>query len=133
MVRVEETRAGEGDTDAPAELLVLKKHEGLCREMEGVVSFSAQTNGAQTFTTELRVPSALSPGQYTIEVIALKDDRIVEQATVPITAQLVGLPAWLNKLAFNHATLYGILATVIAILGGLIIGLFFQGKGGGAH
>jgi len=131
-VKVEEASACDGDLDVPAELLRLKQQEGLCRESVGGVRFGPETGGVQPFEADLKVPPALSPGNYTAEVVALKDGRIVGQAAVPVTAQLVGLPAWLNNMAFKHGTLYGILAVVVAILGGLLIGLVFQGKGG-AH
>ena len=44
-----------------------------------------------------------------------------------------GAPAFLADMAFDHGTLYGILASVIAILGGLIISRIFQGSKSGAH
>jgi len=132
MVQVEEASAGDDCLDAPAELLRLKKREGLCRESMGGVSFGPETNGTKTFVAVMSVPPTLSPGQYEVEMVAFKDGKIVKRATVPVTAKLVGLPAWLNNLAFKHSMFYGILATVIAILSGLLIGLVFQGRGG-AH
>lgn len=133
MVKVEKASASDGDLDVPAELLRLKQREGLCRESVGGVRFGPATDGVQPFEADLKIPPVLSPGPYTTEVVALKEGRIVGQAAVPVAAQLSGLPAWLNNMAFKHGTLYGILAVVIAILGGLLIGLVFQGKGGGAH
>jgi len=42
------------------------------------------------------------------------------------------MPAWIDDMARNSSLLYGILSTLVAILGGLAIGMVFQGKGG-AH
>jgi hypothetical protein len=75
------------------------------------------------------VPSRLSPGSYTVEVFAVKDGVIVAQDAQPLNAKLTGAPAFLADLAFNHAIWYGVLASIIAIVAGLGIGLVFQSKG----
>ena len=41
---------------------------------------------------------------------------------------MVGFPAMLMKLAHQQAALYGILAVVIAIVTGFIMGILFKGK-----
>ena len=124
-----EENTGSRDFDARSELLRLKKREGLCNETVGGIQFGAAKDGMQSFTAQLRVPSSLAPGNYQVEAVALKEGSVVGQASEPVPAKLVGLPAWLNSLAYKHGTLYGVLATVIAILGGLLIGVFFQSKG----
>ena len=59
-----------------------------------------------------------------------KKRRGRRRAEQPVTVKLVGFPALLAGLAFRHSALYGILATIIALLAGLGIGLVFQGRGG---
>ncbi len=132
MVEVEEAAAGEPGMDPVAELLRLKKREGLCSETVGGMEFGQAESGMRPFSAVLQVPSALAPGQYKVEAVALRGGEIVQRAEMPVQAVLVGLPAWLHDMAFNHGTLYGILATVVAILAGLVIGLIFKDKGG-AH
>ena len=79
------------------------------------------------------MPSRLSPGAYTIEAVAIKDGAVVARGASAITAAFVGAPAFLADMAFGHGLLYGILASIIAILGGLIISQIFSGSKGGAH
>jgi uncharacterized protein (TIGR02186 family) len=125
-----ETSGSQTETlDGPAELLRLKKREGLCSESSGDITFGAPSDGMQSFSAAIRVPSALAPGHYQVQAIALKDGVEADRASADITATLVGIPAWLNTMAFKHGTLYGILAAVIAILAGLLIGMVFQSKG----
>lgn len=117
------------DFDAPHELLRLKEQEGLCAESVGGFTLNPEDNGMQSFRGALVLPSVLAPGSYRVEAIALKGGTLTGQASVPVTVRLVGIPAWLKELAVQHGTLYGILACVVAILSGILIGLLFQSKG----
>lgn len=111
------------------ELVKLKQSEGLYREAVGAVTLGEKSGGLQTFKAKLAVPSRLSPGSYTVEVFAVKDGTVVGQSSQPMEVQMVGAPAFLADLAFNHALWYGVLASIIAIIAGLGIGLVFQSKG----
>ena len=57
------------------------------------------------------------------------DYVVIARAEQPLAVNLVGFPALLSRLAFGHSLLYGILATLIALLAGLGIGLIFQSRG----
>lgn len=112
-----------------AEFLLLKNQEGLYRQRVDAVKLGQPSGGATPFTADVAVPSRLSPGGYVVEIYAVKDGRIAAQSSRAVEARLSGAPAFLADLAFNHGALYGVLASVIAILGGLGIGLVFQSKG----
>ncbi len=114
--------------DIPAELVKLKQQDGLYRETTGGITVA--DNGS--FTADLSIPSRLSPGAYTVEVFALNNNSILGSATAPVTVRLVGMPAWIDHMARDNSLLYGILSTLVAIFGGLAIGMIFQSKGG-AH
>lgn len=114
--------------DIPAELVKLKQHDGLYRESTGGISVAE--NGS--FAADMPIPSRLSPGAYTLEVFALSNSGISGSATAPVTVKLVGMPAWIDHMARDNSLLYGILSTLVAIFGGLAIGMVFQSKGG-AH
>ncbi|HEU6437785.1 MAG TPA: TIGR02186 family protein [Nitratidesulfovibrio sp.] len=111
--------------DVPAELVRLKQQDGLYRE--GVGGITVTDDGA--FSAELAIPSRMSPGTYTVDVFALRDGQVVGSTSVPVRAELVGAPAWLAHMAFDRGLLYGVLATLVAILAGLAVGLVFQSKG----
>lgn len=120
--------AADPELDAVHELLRLKSTTGLYAESATPVALSDETGG-RVFMTKIQVPSVLTPGEYHLEAIALRDGAVVGQTTVPVKATLVGAPAWLSHMAFDNGLMYGILATIIAILSGLAIGLVFQSKG----
>ncbi len=110
------------------ELLKLKKQEGLYRQTSGAVVMGEKSGDMRKFSAKLAIPSRLSPGAYVVEVFTVKDGEIATQAVKAIDVKLVGAPALLADLAFNHSAWYGILASLIAILAGLGIGLVFQSK-----
>jgi len=111
------------------EFLKLKRGEGLYREMVGNVAYGPASNGRKTFEADIPIPSRLTPGAYQVELAAISQGKIIARTQQPVTVDLVGFPALLSRLAFDHAALYGVLATVIAILAGLAIGMVFQSKG----
>ena len=111
------------------ELIKLKNNEGLYLETSGNISYGEAINGQKSFRVEIRVPSRLSPGKYVVELAAVNGGELIAHAEQPVTVNLVGFPALLSKLAFGHAALYGILATIIALLAGLAIGMVFDSKG----
>lgn len=111
------------------ELLKLKRKEGLYRESPAGVSFGPEADGLRPFEAEIPMPSRLSPGTYKIEAYAIRDGQIVGSESQEVQAVLVSTPAFLSDMAFGHGALYGVLATVVALLSGLAIGLVFQSKG----
>jgi uncharacterized protein (TIGR02186 family) len=114
---------------ALGELLRLKQNEGLYRETVGNVTYGTSTGSTRSFKADIPIPSRLTPGDYLVEVSAINNGLIVARAREPVRVNLAGFPAMLARLAFGHAALYGVLATVIAILAGLAVGLVFQSKG----
>jgi len=116
-----------------AELFNLKKHEELYQEQTGNISYNAPVQGYKSFSMKINIPSRLSPGDYTVNVYTVRNGQIIGRAEKHIDAGLTGIPAFLANLAFNHSLMYGILATIIAIAGGLVVGYIFQGAKGGAH
>ncbi len=111
------------------ELLKLKQSEGLYRETIGNITYGAPSEGQKTFQAIIPIPSRLTPGAYTVELAAVRNGEVIAHSEQPVVANLVGFPAMLAGLAFGHSALYGILATIIALLAGLGIGMVFQSKG----
>jgi uncharacterized protein (TIGR02186 family) len=121
---------GSSDTlDVPSELLLLKQHEGLYSESAKGVTLGADNGTTRTFSADLAVPSALAPGAYQVEAVALKNGAVVGTYATAVEARLIGFPKWLSNMAFQKSLLYGVLATLIAIFSGLAIGMVFQSKG----
>jgi hypothetical protein len=62
----------------------------------------------------------------------VQNGTIVASYDHSLTVALESFPKILSMLAFDHGAIYGILATLIAVVAGLITGVLFKG-GKGAH
>ena len=61
----------------------------------------------------------------------IQDGKAVSNTCTDLKVEMVGFPAWLATLAYQHGAAYGVLAVVIAIVTGFAMGFIF--KGGGGH
>jgi len=113
------------------EFLKLKQSEGLYAESKGCIHYRKESDGVRSFQADLRVPSRLTPGEYKIDLYAVKGGEIIAHTEQGLPVKLEGLPAMLSSLAFQHGALYGVLATLAALLAGLLMGFFFGGGKGG--
>ncbi len=115
------------------EFVKLKKKQHLFLEDTSGITYGTDPEGNRTITAHLPIPPMMKPGSYDIEVMAVRDGKVVGQENLKLRVREIGLPKKLSELAFQHSLLYGIMAVVIAVLAGLLMGVIFKGKGGGAH
>lgn len=122
-----------GDPNALFEEFVkLKEKAGLYATASDAISYPKENKGTKSFHCTVSVPSNLPQGTYQLEVFAVKNGRVVSHAARAIEAKKVGMPAFISSLAFQHGTLYGVLAVLVAGIAGLLTGVIFKG-GKGAH
>jgi uncharacterized protein (TIGR02186 family) len=114
------------------EFVKLKQKSGLYGVVDNAVLYGADDGRMKPFSATLALPAALPQGKYQIEVLAIENGTIDASTVKQIDAHEIGMPALVSKLAFDHGTLYGILAVLVAIIAGLGTGLLFKDKGG-AH
>jgi hypothetical protein len=74
------------------------------------------------------LPAKVPPGEYQVRLSVIKDGRLMGQKTAKFRVKMVGFPALFASLAYEHAAFYGILAVIIAIATGFIMGFLFKGK-----
>ncbi len=114
------------------EFVKLKHQSGLYGVVDNAVRYGSDDGGMKSFHASLDLPASLPQGRYRIEVLAIENGAVSTSAIHEIEAREVGMPAWISSLAFNHGTLYGILAVLVAVIAGLVSGIMFKDKGG-AH
>jgi hypothetical protein len=66
-----------------------------------------------------------------VTTFILENGRVLKTDERQLKIKEIGLPAMISALAFDHAILYGILATLIALGAGLLTGFVFKGAKGG--
>jgi len=114
------------------ELVRLKEHDNLFAEVPGGVTISGLKKGRESFEARIRIPSSIRPGNYRLEAYAFQNGKLIDSISRPVQAKMAGLPSFMYKMAYHQALVYGLLATIIAIAGGLLMSLIFGVKKG-AH
>jgi uncharacterized protein (TIGR02186 family) len=113
------------------ELLKLKEKEGIYAVSDNV-QYTPLAEGRKQFEANITLPPKLSPGAYKVEAFMVQNGTIVASYDHSLTVALESFPKILSMLAFDHGALYGILATLIAVVAGLLTGVLFKG-GKDAH
>ncbi len=83
------------------------------------------------FKHYFRFPPAATEGRYVVESFAFKDGQLLGYGKDVIQIQKVGVESWMTSVSQNHPTIFGIMAVLIAMAAGLLVGLIF--KKGGHH
>ncbi|MGY8955981.1 MAG: TIGR02186 family protein [Alphaproteobacteria bacterium] len=99
-----------------------KQRSGLYPEANGTVAFQ----GTSLFRTRVELPSNVPTGQYSVTVLLVRNQDIVERTTTELSVRKVGIEAKVTEFAFEHAPVYGILAVFIALIAGWFAGFVFR-------
>ncbi len=81
------------------------------------------------FKHYFRFPPAASEGRYQVESFCFLKGDLVGYGKDMIEIKKVGLEHWLTQTSKNQSVFYGIMAVIIAVGAGLLVGVLF-GKGG---
>ncbi|WP_028315652.1 TIGR02186 family protein [Desulfatibacillum aliphaticivorans] len=125
--------SSDGDANDKAlfeEFVKLKKKEGLYALNNNAVKYTGEKKGVRSFSCNIFLPPRMKQGDYVVTAVVIKDGKVVERDDRPLEIKRVGIPEFMAKVAYEHGALYGIIASVIAIMAGLGMGLIFGGDGG---
>ncbi len=81
------------------------------------------------FKHYFRFPPAATEGSYLVESFCFQKGELVGYGKDVIEIKKVGIESWLTKTSQNSPVFFGIMAVVIAVGAGLLVGVLF-GKGG---
>ena len=113
------------------QFLELKESEQIYASWPGALKVEAASGGASQVAASFPVPTNMRPGAYKVCLSVIADGKAVSKTCTDLTAEMVGFPALMAQLAYEHGAAYGVLAVVLAIVVGFAMGFFF--KGGGGH
>lgn len=113
------------------QFLGLKESENIYATYPGTLKVKTAAGGQTPVKVTFFLPTNTKPGTYKVVLSVITDGKVVSSATTELTVAMVGFPALLADLAYQHGAAYGIIAVVIAIVTGFAMGFLF--KGGGGH
>jgi len=88
--------------------------------------------GQPSYYTIFDWPYQAPPGEYSVEVYAVKDHEITDTAQSRVVVEQEGVVKALSDMAQNNGGLYGIAAIGVSLTAGFGVGFVFKG-GGGSH
>ncbi len=74
--------------------------------------------GERLFRARLEFPARMDTGVYLVETLLVREGRVTSAQTLPIVAHREGISAFLEDLALEQGMLYGLLAILLALVGG---------------
>jgi hypothetical protein len=125
----------QSDQMAPDDLfdmfVKLKKSEGLYAEEDNAVTYAPAGNGTREFKAVYSFPRSTAKGNYQIKATTVANGARAREQSVSFQVEEVGFTRLVDDLATNRRLAYGVLAVVIALFTGAVMGVLF--KGGGGH
>ena len=74
--------------------------------------------GQRLFRAEIRFPSNVPTGTYTVKVLQIKDGSIVSAFSRPLPVSKAGMSARIFEFANRNAIFYGLIAIALAVFAG---------------
>ena len=114
-----------------AEYLKLKQRQGVVGLFEGAIQMRGASSDL-SFDAAIPWPAAAPAGRYRVIVRYVRDRKVVGEEGQPLEVAYVGLPRLVAHLAFDRSLEYGVLAVIIALGVGFVMGLVFK-RGTAGH
>ena len=103
-------------------LVHIKVAESLYKPKPGKVAFL----GGQLFRAEFHFPANVPTGSYLVEVLLVRDGKVLSAQTTPLVVSKIGVGADIFEFAHRNAAAYGLGAILIALLAGWFAHLVFR-------
>lgn len=101
-----------------ANYLALKTEERVYRDISNGLRMGAPDSTGVPFSVDFHWPRKAPPAHYEVRVYECRDGSIVGKLAAPLDVVKVGFPATMAYLAREHASAYGVLAVLIAVVVG---------------
>ncbi|HYM03334.1 MAG TPA: TIGR02186 family protein [Stellaceae bacterium] len=100
-----------------------QQSQGLFADGVGRVNFLP---GHRLFRTNITFPANVPTGTYHVEVLLVRDRKVVSAQTTPLVVSQIGIDAEVNEFAERSALIYGIVAVAGAAMAGWLASLPFR-------
>ncbi|WP_227268894.1 TIGR02186 family protein [Roseobacter weihaiensis] len=95
-------------------LIRIRRNSDIYQLREDSVEVAEQT----LFRTSVRLPAALTEGDYVTRIFLTREGRVVSSYQTTINVQKVGMERWLFELSREQPLIYGLMSLAIAIAAG---------------
>lgn len=95
-------------------LIRIRRNADIYQLREDSVEVEEQT----LFRTSVRLPAALTEGNYVTRIFLTREGRVVSSYETTIDVQKVGMERWLFELSREQPLIYGLMSLAIAISAG---------------
>jgi uncharacterized protein (TIGR02186 family) len=112
------------------ELIRLKESERLFRISEGGVGLEPAPDGRRRVTAVVELPPRAPAATYRVQLFAFRDRRLVLRRETAFTLSRGAFNAFVGSLAREQGLVYGIVAVVVAIGAGFLVGVIFGSSRG---
>jgi hypothetical protein len=75
------------------------------------------------------LPSSTTAGKYTVKATTIANEKRTAELSSNLTVQEVGFVELVDALASKSRLTYGVVAVLIALFSGALMGLLFKGSG----
>jgi uncharacterized protein (TIGR02186 family) len=114
------------------EFLKLKTDDGTYK-MDVGIDLTRTQPGRIRLSATLPVAATVPPGSYRVLLYGFKHGDQICRGEAVLTVKRVGLARLLANLAHEHAAAYGLIAVVVAMAVGIIMGVIFDSLPGSGH
>jgi uncharacterized protein (TIGR02186 family) len=105
-----------------AALLELKQEDGRWQEYAAPVTVA----GGRLFSARISFPDTVQTGDYRVEVLLLRERRIMARQELFLRVDRVGSAAWIANIARTAPLLYGVGCIVLAAFAGWLGSVLFR-------
>lgn len=119
----------EGEAFFFKQFIALKESEGMFRSGPDGVATEAGPEGTKRLTKVFWLPARVPPGAYQVFLRLVQDGGTIVEKHQEFQIAKVGLPSLVSIMAHEQAILYGVVAVIIALVAGFLMGFFFKSKG----
>jgi uncharacterized protein (TIGR02186 family) len=99
-----------------------KQRDGLFPSAVGTVTFV----GSRLFRTTVAFPSNVPTGSYQVSVFLMRNGQVQGAQTTPLLVSQLGLSADIVDFAYRRATVYGVIAVLVAAMAGWLGSVAFR-------
>lgn len=87
----------------------------------------------QQVSATLPIPATVPPGVYNVVLYGFRDGTTVQDGQAELTIKRVGLAELMASLSQKHGAEYGVLAIIVAMSVGILMGIIFHSLPGSGH